>query len=47
MKLSVLIKKLQAMLERAGDNEISAVELPPLPEKETEKAWCLDFRYDG
>jgi len=47
MKLSELIKKLQALLERAGDNEVSAVELPPLPEEKAEEAWCLDFRYDG
>ena len=47
MKLSVLIEKLEKELALAGDKEVSAVELPPLPEEKAEDSLCLDFRYDG
>lgn len=47
MKLSVLIEKLEKELALAGDKEVSAVKLPPLPGEKAEDSLCLDFHYDG
>ena len=40
MKLSEIIENLKEELEKAGDMEIAAIELPPAEEGE-----CLDLRY--